>query len=76
MLCGWKGAQSTVHHSPCARYTLLLDQELAVVNPDTRHFMHKDQAALKTVVDLVITGVSNATSLDLLPSHLKKEFYK
>ena len=71
MLGGWQGAQSTVHHSPCARYALLLHQKLAVVDPDARHLVHEDEAALKTVVDLVITRVCNATSLDLLPSHLQ-----
>ena len=70
MLGGRKSPQCPIKDSPRFRDFLLLCQKLHVVDPDTWHLVHEDQTALETVIDLVITGVRDASAFYLLPPHL------
>jgi hypothetical protein len=48
---------------------LALDlEELAVVDPDARHFVHEDQGALIRVVNRLEGRVGDAFGLDAIPS--------
>ena len=66
-----QGAQGTVKHAAGARDALLFHEELAIVDPDARHFVHKDKTPFEAVVDLVVARICDASALDLLPPHLK-----
>ena len=70
MLCGRECSERPVEHPAGLGDLLLLDEELAVVDPDPRHLVHEDKAALEAVVHLVEPGVGYTTALYLLPSNL------
>ena len=72
VLGGWQSTQSSVKHAPGPGHLALLGEELAVVNPDPRHLVHEDQAALEAVVHLIIAGVSYTPAFDLFPPDLRK----
>ena len=86
-----QGLQGSVEGAPGLRHLPLVDEELAVVQPDTRHLrtrerpvvswlehglplphlVHEDEGSLKSVVNLIVSGISHTLAPNLLPAQLQ-----
>ena len=73
-MLGWReSSECSVKYSSCPGYLLLLGEELTVVHPHPGHLVHKDEAPLEAVVDLVVSWICDTTTLDLFPAHLENK---
>ena len=67
----WESPQCPVKHPSGPGNLLLFGQKLAVVHPESRHLVHKHEAPLERIVDVLVAGVGDTAAFNLLASCLQ-----
>ena len=71
MLRDGQRPQRAIKRASRARHVSLVDEELAVVEPDARHLVHEGEGSLEGAVRRLVRRVGGARAVNLVPAQLQ-----